>query len=149
MHPLIVVRLTTKLSMNYTRSDIFKSSRSIVHCVSADFVMGAGIAKVISDRYGRDNIHKSNKLGVGWKVLNDGRLILYMVTKEKYWMKPTLADMKATLINLRILCQSKQITELSMPRIGCGLDKLSWDKVEQLIISELVNHNIEIHVHLV
>ena len=28
--------------------------------------------------------------------------------------------------------------KLAMPRIGCGLDRLQWDKVKQIIERELV-----------
>ena len=135
--------------MNYIRGNLLDSRRSIVHCVSADFKMGAGIAKEITRIYGRSNIRTANKLGIGRKRINKVNYILYMVTKINYWDKPTLDDMHQTLINLRIFCQSVELSQLAMPKIGCGLDRLSWNKVEELIIEELIDHGIEVDVYVI
>lgn len=34
---------------------------------------------------------------------------------------------------MRELCLSEGISKLAMPQIGCGLDKLQWGKVREII----------------
>ena len=133
--------------MRYIRGDVLTSNRSITHCVSADFAMGKGIAKTITDRYGRAGLNTAPLHRIGWKQVGN-RYILYLVTKETFRMKPTLTDMRSTLINLRILCLNNSIIELAMPRIGCGLDQLSWPDVEKLVITELENYGISVDVYI-
>ena len=41
---------------------------------------------------------------------------------------------------------NKNIKKLVMPKIGCGLDRLSWDKVEPMIQEIFKDLDIEIVV---
>lgn len=55
-------------------------------------------------------------------------------TKHRYWHKPTQEDFKIALSHLpeavkRIKSVNSNITEVRMPMIGTGLDKLSKDFV--------------------
>lgn len=61
------------------------------------------------------------------------RCIFYMVTKEKFYQKPTYASLEKCLVALNSLCFKLGICSLSMPRIGCGLDRLQWDDVHSLL----------------
>lgn len=61
----------------------------------------------------------------------DGRFIYYLVTKEKYYQKPTYASQKSSLCAMRDHCVSHSVRRLAMPRIGCGLDLLQWSQVCQ------------------
>ena len=133
--------------MHYRQGDLLQSPSNLAHCVSHDMVMGRGIAVEIANRFGRHDINIAPKHGVAWKIV-DNRYILYLITKDRYDDKPSLLDMKITLINLRWFCETRGIRQLSIPRIGCGLDRLSWTDVEKLIIEELDNHGIEITVYI-
>lgn len=112
--------------------DLFDSKDSLAHCVSKDLRMGMGIAKEFKARFG-DDIERKN---VGeCAMLRSGRerRIFYLVTKERYYQKPTYETLSAALQSLRQLCVDNNITKLSMPQIGCGLDRLRWDKVRSMI----------------
>lgn len=71
--------------------------------------------------------------------------ILGLVTKEHYYGKPTLDDMRAAIWNLRAKLETNawldgdnpMLTEIMMPHIGCGLDRLKWDDVKEIIFDEL------------
>lgn len=71
--------------------------------------------------------------------------ILGLVTKEHYYDKPSLRDMRAAIWNLRAKLETDVwldgdnplMTEIMMPHIGCGLDKLKWDDVKEIIFDEL------------
>ena len=55
------------------------------------------------------------------------------VTKAKYFHKPTYDTLQCSLTSLREHCTSRGIGQLCMPRIGCGLDRLEWGRVRQMI----------------
>lgn len=72
--------------------------------------------------------------------------ILGLVTKEHYYDKPSLDDMRAGIHGLheRLATiawyddwDNPMLTEIMMPHIGCGLDKLKWDDVKEIIFDEL------------
>ena len=72
--------------------------------------------------------------------------ILGLVTKEHYYDKPTLDTMRAAIHALRERLatiawyddwDNPMLTEIMMPHIGCGLDKLKWDDVKEIIFDEL------------
>ena len=113
----------------------------IGHCISSDFKLGKGIA-VLFDRYFNmrerlfqhyPNYHtqfkKNNCQG---DVLLVGR-VFNLVTKEYYYQKPTYRSLEQALWKLRALCIGNNISYLALPRIGSGLDRLSWGKVSTLI----------------
>jgi hypothetical protein len=122
------------------------------HCISADFALGAGIAKEFAKRHVKENL---NALYNDFAWVNHGiALYTYMpetygvynlVTKEHYYDKPTYKSLKEALISMReqisysslYICSNEPI-KIVMPKIGCGLDKLEWSKVKS-IISEVFN----------
>jgi hypothetical protein len=71
--------------------------------------------------------------------------ILGLVTKDKYYEKPTLDTMRTALKSLHdrlntvyYYCDDQPLlTEIMMPHIGCGLDGLNWDDVKTIIFEEL------------
>jgi O-acetyl-ADP-ribose deacetylase (regulator of RNase III) len=48
--------------------------------------------------------------------------------------------------SLRDVCLEQGITKIGMPQIGCGLDRLKWDKVKAIIAQTFENTEIEIVV---
>ena len=72
--------------------------------------------------------------------------ILGLVTKEHYYDKPTLDTMRTAIRELRSRLEvidwyddreNPMLTEIMMPHIGCGLDRLRWDDVKEIIFDEL------------
>lgn len=138
----------------------------LVHCISADFALGAGIAKEINKRYGtREKLRKQypDYLNTKWRISKivveimgfekcdaaDCILVdrvFNLVTKERYYYKPTYASIQRALGLLKIECQKRNIKYLAMPMIGRGLDKLQWDKVSEFIKDIFKHTDIEILV---
>lgn len=131
----------------------------LVHCISADFAMGAGIAKEFTRRGVKARlIEKFQGLieigdclitaTTGWQ------LEFNLVTKKKYWQKPTYNSLKAALINAKLYSlmvadkgvEKPKPVKLAMPRIGCGLDRLEWSKVKVIIEEVFADTDIEILV---
>ena len=67
-------------------------------------------------------------------VLKRGhRFVYYLITKKKYWGKPTYDTLKDSLLSMKNHMLENGVRNLSMPRIGCGLDMLQWPKVELML----------------
>ena len=77
----------------------------------------------------------------------DGRYIYYLITKVKYYHKPTYQSLQASLTSMKDHCVSNGVSCVSMPRIGCGLDRLDWSKVAEIITSVFAGTDIKISVY--
>jgi len=118
-----------------------------VHCISADFAMGAGIAVEFNKRFSmRARLrtrfgHKTDfpKTVLVYKVFN-------LITKAKYYDKPTYQTIEKTIVEMKDICEQESIKYLAMPKIGCGLDRLSWGKVREIIKEQFNDTDIEILV---
>lgn len=129
----------------FTGSD---QSDSLCHCVSEDFAMGKGIAVLFKNKFGGVTSLKQQNAKVGSIAVlsKDDRFIYYLITKAKYWHKPTMCDLEGSLRSLRTHCEANNVSQLSMPRIGCGLDHLKWPEVKALIVSVFRDLPIRIKV---
>jgi O-acetyl-ADP-ribose deacetylase (regulator of RNase III) len=127
------------------------SDMALAHCVSCDMKMGRGIAREFVRRFGNRGLllQQHKKIGeVAYLMHGDAkRPIFYMITKERYWQKPTYTSLTQALQCLVKLCQSLTIKTLAMPRIGCGLDKLKWSEVEPIIRREFKLSGIVVTVY--
>ena len=122
-----------------------------VQCISADFGMGKGIAVEFNKRFDMKNkvIEKygqGNYDTVGKCIYVDDIPVLNLVTKVRYWNKPSYSTIETALFNLRKTAELNNIHQLAMPRIGCGLDGLEWDKVKNIISDIFNDSNIDIIV---
>jgi hypothetical protein len=59
--------------------------------------------------------------------------IYYLITKQKYWNKPTYKSLESSLGAMRDDMQARKYSRIGMPKIGCGLDGLVWAEVNQII----------------
>lgn len=135
--------------------DLFSVSEDyyLAHCISADFGMGKGIAiefnknfdmkRKLTDKYpDYINNYRSNQLG--GTVLIEGRVI-NLITKEQYWQKPTYDTLQAAL-NAAKSQLPPDCKKIAMPIIGCGLDRLQWNKVSEIIKDVFKDTDIDILV---
>lgn len=152
--------------LNIVRQDITKLSGNCVicHCISADAAMGAGVALALVRKYPDlkstvQSVLKTTHLNtsVGHVVFYadsySHTLIANMVTKQNYWNKSTtmpsghyLKNLRECLENVRNVMDGLNEKKLVMPKIGCGLDRCSWNDVLQLIDEVFGNSDIEITV---
>lgn len=119
----------------------------LAHCISADAKMGAGIAVAFCQHFDLNSLREqasSKPLDVG-SCYRVGR-VLNLVTKPKYWQKPSYATLTAALEDMRNQCVQAGIDKIAMPRIGCGLDRLRWDKTRQIIQEVFEETDIDILV---
>lgn len=135
--------------------DLFESDEkyTLVHCISADCAMGAGIAKTFDDRMPKmkkllkRTIRENNMQGYFAILYQGERNVINLITKERYWHKPTYSSLKASLLNAKKIAIRNNIKYLAMPVIGCGLDRLQWSKVSVMIKEVFADTDIEIVVY--
>ena len=131
--------------------DIFVQCPShipLAHCVSLDFHMGKGIAKIFKHKFGNVPFLKSQIQEVGQCAsLNyKGRFIFYMATKRCFFHKPTYVSLAQSLQSLKANMKYLGLRHLAMPRIGTGLDNLDWIRVKRIITDIFSGSDITIHV---
>lgn len=141
--------------INEERGDLFELDKKYVlaHCISQDCAMGKGIAVEFDKRYpGMKNeliehIRKGN-LKYPTSLFYGGveQAVFNLVTKQKYWGKPTYETIEKCIKEMADTCRDYEIKYLAMPKIGCGLDKLDWYHVKKIIKQEFHDIDIEIEV---
>lgn len=116
----------------------------LAHCISADAKMGKGIAVNFVEKFPYIKQLRNLKNHVPDCILMDR--VFNLITKEKYWQKPTYNTLEESLFKMKNLCVINDVKYLAMPKIGCGLDGLDWDKVREMIKEIFENTDIEILV---
>ena len=122
----------------------------LAHCISGDYALGAGIAKTFNEVYNmRYKLHKQYPIPMGEKAANVGKALLVdnvfnLVTKARYFHRPDYSDLYEALVDMKEQCEEKDITKLAMPLIGCGLDRLDWNQVSEIIEDVFDETDIEI-----
>ena len=98
--------------------------------------MSDGIARKIwrnfSTRYPINLDHRLNPLYPQW-IPSEKRYIYRLVTRQKFYNKPTFGTLRASLERMRTHAEERDIRQIGMPCIGSGLNKLEWNVVRQLI----------------
>lgn len=133
------------------KRDIFTMPSNFVHahCISSDFIMGAGIAKEYTKRGIRKHLLKNypkywNGHGYNLAVKTKNHIVCNLITKQYVSDKPTLKSLEESLQSLKDYLVNNDYRLLTMPKIGCGLDKLNWADVLAVIKSIFNDTNIYI-----
>ena len=111
-------------------------------------MLGKGIAVEFRKRFNTKQMlleQYSNGCEVGSCLLT-GK-VFNLVTKEKYWQKPTYHSLFISLLNLKKQIISNDIKFIAIPQIGCGLDKLCWVGVQRMIFDIFDDVDISIVVY--
>lgn len=122
----------------------YENEYYLAHCISADCALGAGIAVEFNRRYGMRNKLKSKYPQMKYPTCVLIDRVFNLVTKEYCYYKPTYTTLEAALYSMKTLIKWNNIKKVAMPLIGCGLDKLKWDKVSGIIKRIFSDVDIEI-----
>lgn len=126
----------------------------LAHCISADFGMGSGIVIEFNKRFDMKRRLQSkypDYLGewIANEYIGDCKLecgVFNLITKERYYHKPTYGSLAVALTHMKYQCEINNISKVAMPLIGCGLDKLRWTTVSEMIKDIFRDTDIEILV---
>ncbi|XP_059838841.1 ADP-ribose glycohydrolase OARD1-like isoform X3 [Hypanus sabinus] len=135
----------------YVQGDLFSCPEkdALAHCISEDCDMEAGIAVWFKWKYGgvEELQNQKKKIGDVAVLKKDQRCIYYLITKKLASDKPTYDAVQKSLKAMRDHCLANGILKISMPKIGCGLDNLEWDKVSAIIEEVFKSTSIVITVY--
>lgn len=123
--------------------DLFEHTldRVPVHCISQDCKMGAGIAVPMKKKF-----HLASLTADKFPDCIYYHGVLNLITKKNYWGKPTYQTLEQSLIKMKEIAKENNIDKLVMPKIGCGLDRLQWSKVREILESIFQDTSIDILV---
>ena len=111
--------------------NLFESKDTLAQCISSDLKMSAGIAGSFKRKVPY-NFPESTKSPLFVQIL-DERFIFVLVTKKRFFQKPMHNSLRQSLEAMTNHANKHKITEISMPKAGCVLDRLEWHKVGRLI----------------
>ena len=136
--------------MNITveKRDLFTVPQGyyLAHCISADFALGAGIAKTFDEVYNmRFKLFKTydNYQYEGGDALPIDN-VFNLVTKPKCYHKPRYEAVREALEVMKEIMINLDTTKLAMPKIAAGLDRLEWSKVYDIICEVFEETDVEI-----
>ena len=112
-----------------------------------------GIATLFKRKYGRvDELKRqAPKIGAG-AILerpnsNGKGFVYYLVTKARYFHKPTLDAVRRSCEWMRDHAVAHGVRTIALPRIGCGLDGLRWPDVRATLCKVFEETNIRVEVY--
>jgi hypothetical protein len=142
------------LEQSYTiteiEGDLFKSTDSLAHCVSEDLRMGKGVAVGFVDNFGRvDELKAQSKKPGEVAFLDCGdRFIFYLITKFNFFNIPQYENVWKSLCEMSAICNKNGITKVSMPVIACGLDRLEWKYIKDMIEKAFKDSKVQITIYI-
>ncbi|XP_048409369.1 ADP-ribose glycohydrolase OARD1-like isoform X1 [Stegostoma tigrinum] len=141
----------SSFEIHYVTGDLFKCPEqdALAHCVSEDIRMGAGIAVTFKRKFQsvEELLNQKKKVGDVAVLKTKDRYVYYLITKKKAYQKPTYDDLQSSLEAMKTHCLVNGISRISMPRIGCGLDQLKWERVSEIIQEVFKNTDIIVNVY--
>ena len=136
------------MKITVEKKDLFTVPQGyyLAHCISADFALGAGIAKTFDEVYNmRFKLFKDYdeyEYCGGDSIPVDN--VFNLVTKKKCYHKPTYDSVREALECMREQMDMLYVTKLAMPKIASGLDRLNWDVVYDIICEVFEDTDVEI-----
>merc|ERR1712129_363910 len=107
-------------SYELIKGDLFTSPQtsSLCHCVSRDLHMGKGIARIFKQQFGGVNVLKKQRAQIGRCaiLMRQNRFIYYLVTKEKYFHKPTYNTLTAAIQSMANHAVINEVSHISLPK---------------------------------
>lgn len=141
------------MTLTEIQGDLFtRTDCALCHCISSDFALGAGIAKKFAQMGVKKQLcdnFPSEWHGRGYCLITetDGITVGNLVTKQRYFHKPTLETLRQALGDFREQAVQRGLCKIAMPKIGCGLDKLQWEDVREIIKDIFGETDLDIFVY--
>ena len=137
----------------FSQSNLLTATTCIAHCVSSNFAMGKGLASTIACCY--PELQELRKLPIN--TFPPGSLVTYfdqqhqrfiynLVTKRRFFHKPTYATLELSLQALKRHLKRHIIHELANPKLGCGYDQLHWPAVFSILFKVFSGSNLTITI---
>lgn len=149
-------RVGTKITI-VSNGDIFKSKcEALVNPVNIKGIMGKGLALAFKTKYPAhfENYKRACQNGemttdkvLAYQEIN-GPMIICLATKADWRDSSKIEYVSAGLDDLVKQIKTLGIRSVAIPKLGCGLGGLDWNKIRPLIVekmSSLDGLNVEIY----
>ena len=93
--------------------------------------MSAVIARNIKRKFPNNFPESTNSLLFVQQI--ESRYNYHLVAKKRFFHKPTYDSLRQSLEAITNHAYKHKVTQISMPKAGCGLDRLDRHKFERLI----------------
>ena len=136
--------------LTFRRGDLFEATSALGHCISKDIKMSRGIALEFRNRFGgiQELLDQGPQVG-GIVTLRRGRqVIYYLVTKSRFFQKPSIQTLRSSLLAMRRHMLAHGIPTVALPRVGAGIDRLPWPEVEGVLYEIFGNSQVNAIVHI-
>lgn len=136
------------MTITFENRDLFDMPQGyyLAHCISADFTLGAGVAKafdsVYNMRFKLFRHHPDYEYHGGDALLIDN--VFNLVTKDNRYAHPTYESIRDALEMAKEYMAFLDVDKLAMPKIGSGRDRLDWSVVYNIICEVFDDMDIEI-----
>ena len=141
--------------IEYIEGDIFESpAQVIVNPTNTVGVMGKGLALSFKQRY--PEMFKKYKAVCKNHLFSVGKLMLFYETDhwvllfptKEHWRGPSkLEYIEKGLLKFVQTYESKNITSIAFPKLGCGNGELDWADVKPLMEKYLKDLPIDVYVY--
>lgn len=138
-------RVGTKITI-ISNGDMFKSKcEALVNPVNIKGVMGKGLALTFKTKYPAhfENYKRACQNGemTTEKVLayqeKGGPMIICLATKDDWRDSSKMEYISAGLDDLANQIKALGIRSVAIPKLGCGLGGLDWNKIRPLIVEKM------------
>lgn len=147
------------MTIKEEKMNLFNAPRGyyLAHCITGDYSLGAGVAKQVDEIYNMKKklniiypyssvipLPEDTEFFIGSALLVDE--VFNLVTKKHSGKKAKYKKLRSALNDMRDQMKELMITKIAMPKLGCGHDKLDWDKVREIIEEVFEDTDVEILV---
>lgn len=130
--------------------DLFAAplSMALGHAITSDIAMGGSVIEQFRQHYHQFRDIEKGRPTVGSLVVfkEQGRMIYNLVTKEKFYDFTTLTNLHICLQEMRHHMILNCVTQLGLPRLCCGHDRLLWADVYTILVNVFRFTPIEVTV---
>uniref|UniRef100_A0A3Q1AZR8 O-acyl-ADP-ribose deacylase 1 n=1 Tax=Amphiprion ocellaris TaxID=80972 RepID=A0A3Q1AZR8_AMPOC len=131
------------------------NDEALVHCISGDCCMGAGIAVLFKQKFEdvSELLKQRKASGQCAVLLRESSFICYLVTKQRAFHKPTYSSLLHSIKDMRshlsvvITADSLSSLAVCFHSIVCGLDQLEWTKVAKILEQVFMGTGITITIY--
>jgi len=116
------------------------------HCIASDLRMGAGIAVPMQKKFGLRGKIKASGQSLHSPACVLTGTVFNLITKRVSRGKPTYDSLRVALEKMQALVEEHDVKKVAMPKIGCGLDRLQWPRVREIIGEVFADTDVEILV---
>ena len=128
-------------------------THSLAQCISGDtqFGMFRGISVQFIELYPelRDLRGQGDReVGTVVPVNLGGKFIYNLITKHRFWNKPTCASIYSSLRSMKYHAIEFKVSDIAMPFLGAGCDKMDfYNDVLPLVEDLFKDTSINIHIY--